>query len=318
VLSWLVSAQANSLDVAFYGGSFTALPPETQRDLLLPLQPLRQSGKVRSIRISTRPDALSGSSVALLRELGVELVELGVQSMNDQVLAMAGRGHLARDTVKAFALLKDAGLKVGGQLMPGLPGDSAGGALESLKQILVMQPDLLRIYPAVVLKGTKLAGMYQEGSYQPLSLHEAVRLCKVMLHEAAAAGVAVIRAGLQPTDDLSLGGEIVAGPYHPAFRQLAEGERWYDLLDILLAGSCRGDKVTVCAAAARVSDVIGQKRINISRLEEKYGILVSAVQGDTTIGNDDLVLNSSGEVIAANLLRDLGYEGLRPYKKERA
>jgi histone acetyltransferase (RNA polymerase elongator complex component) len=250
--------------------------------------------------------------------LGVELVELGVQSMNDQVLAMAGRGHLARDTMEAFALLKDAGLKVGGQLMPGLPGDTVGGALESLQELLALQPDSLRIYPAVVLRGTKLAGMYGDGSYLPLPLDEAVQLCKVMLQEAAAAGVPVIRVGLQPTDELSYGGEIVAGPYHPAFRQLAEGERWHDLLDILFAGLDRGDKVNISAAAARISDVIGQNRINIRRLEEKYGILVSAVQGDTTIGNDDLVLNSSGKVIAGNLLQDLGYEGLRPYKKEKA
>ena len=315
---WLDSAAVESLDVAFYGGSFTALAVEAQRALLLPLQPLLRSGKVRTIRISTRPDAISRASVELLAGFGVELVELGVQSMNDHVLGAAGRGHVARHTVEAFALLKEGGIKVGAQLMPGLPGDSVGGALDSFRQILALHPDLLRIYPAVVLKGTRLVEMYREGSYSPLSLDEAVQTCKVMLHDAAVAGVPVIRAGLQPTDELTSGGEVVAGPYHPAFRQLAEGERFYDLLQILSHDLVRGETVSLAASKARISDVIGQKRINIRRFEEKYGILVSGVHVDTTLGNNDLLLTVRGTVISGNLLVDLGYEGLRPYKKERA
>lgn len=318
VNDWLGSAAVPSVEVAFYGGSFTALPVATQRALLLPLQPLRLSGKVSAIRISTRPDALSCEAVALLAEFGVELVELGVQSMNDLVLATSGRGHVARHTLEAFAQLKEAGLKVGAQLMPGLPGDTADSALESLRQVLSLQPDSLRIYPTLILKGTRLAEMYRDGSYAPLGLDAAVQLCKVMLHEAAACRVTVIRAGLQSTAELSADGEIVAGPYHPAFRQLAEGERWYDLLEQLSAGLGRGDRVELRVATARISDVVGQGRINIRRLEKKYAILVAGVHGDTTLGNDDLQLITKGMVITGNLSQDLGYAGLWPYKKERA
>ncbi len=317
VTLWLSSSALDSLEVAFYGGSFTALPFDTQLALLLPLQPLKQSGKVCSIRVSTRPDALSMDSLQQLRDLGVDLVELGVQSMDDRVLEAAGRGHDASQTVEAFALLRERGFKVGAQLMPGLPGDSAEGAIRSLQEILSLKPDLLRIYPTVILKGTRLAEMYLDGCYQPLTLHEAIRISKVMLHEAATSGVPVIRAGLQPTDELSYGGEIVAGPYHPAFRQLAEGERWYDLLDILFAELESDKSVTLKVPEKRVSDVVGQNRINIRCIEEKYGILVSALNGDTSLENNDFLLSTQQKVIAGNLLQDLGYEGLRPYKKER-
>ena len=140
-----------------------------------------------------------------MRDAGVSLVELGVQSMDDAVLAAAGRGHTAAATIAAFATLRAAGLQVGAQMMPGLPGESAAGAIASFRRVLALKPDLLRIYPAVVLKGTALARMYQQGSYRPLSLDAAVNLCKIMLHDAARAAIPVIRAGLQPTDDLAAG-----------------------------------------------------------------------------------------------------------------
>jgi len=305
--AWGKSAGNDTVDVAFYGGSFTALAEELQKQLLSPLQPLLASGEVGSIRVSTRPDAVSDEVARFLRDSGVDLVELGVQSMHDEVLSRAGRGHLAKHTEEAFAALRTAGLKVGAQLMPGLPGDTPSLAVESLSLLLPLKPDLLRIYPAVVLRNTELARLYESGRYRPLSLDEAVAVCKVMLQVAASAGIPVIRVGLHPTDELTAGGEVLAGPYHPAFRQLAEAERWYDLLRILCADLAPGEKVTFQVAPARVSDVIGQNRHNIRRLEKLFHLHVSGVDSNAAMGGDEIIIKLDNRMINGNITNMLQY-----------
>ncbi len=304
---WRRSANGEPVEVAFYGGTFTALPREVREGLLAPLQPLLRRGDVCSIRVSTRPDALDEGVVSSLRDFGVGLVELGIQSMDDAVLARAGRGHCAAHSEKAFALLRGAGIRVGAQLMPGLPGDSAAGAVASLRRLLPLRPDLLRIYPAVVLEGTELARLYRTGGYRPLSMDDAVRICKVMLQEAAVAGVPVIRVGLHPGDDLAASGAVLAGPYHPAFRQLAESERWYDLLALVCAPFPEGDELEVSVSPARVSDLAGQKRCNIRRMEAVHPFRVRRILGDASLGRDDLVIRGVSATINVNLVRDLRY-----------
>jgi len=307
VREWRRTAGAESVEVAFYGGSFTLLPREQQEGLLKPLQPLLRSGEVSSIRLSTRPDALDPQTARFLCDSGVSLVELGVQSMDDRVLTMSGRGHQSLDTVRAISLLRAAGLKVGAQMMPGLPGESSVGAVASFRKILSLEPDLLRIYPAVVLQGTELARMYQAGSYRPLALRETVAVCKVMLHDAALAGIPVIRVGLQPTDELSSGSEIIAGPYHPALRQLAQGERWFDLLLLLTKEIKPGSRLTICSAKAEVSDVVGQRRENIIRLENITGATVAGVSGDSSLPAGRIRITADEKRIHGDILRDLTY-----------
>lgn len=306
VADWLVSSGAAAVEVAYFGGTFTALSRDVQIALLEPLQPLLISGAVSSVRVSTRPDCIDADSVDLLRQYGVSLVELGVQSMDDGVLAAAGRGHTAAATVKAFALLKGAGMQVGAQLMPGLPGAGSGEALASLRRIISLKPDILRIYPAVVLKGTVLAKMYESGSFHPLSLDEAVQICKVLLQEAALAGVTVIRVGLQPTEDISEGAELLTGPFHPAFRQLVESERWYDLLMRLLTGFDRDARLTVHVAPARVADVIGQRRCNIRRLDSA-GWSVAAVTADAMLADNSIVISDGKNSLSGDVFTDLDY-----------
>lgn len=305
--AWRKSAGSDAVDVAFYGGSFTALADEEQRRLLSPLQPLLARGEVGSIRVSTRPDAISAEVACFLRDSGVDLVELGVQSMDDEVLFRAGRGHLARHTEEAFAVLRAAGLKVGAQLMPGLPGDTPSLAVDSLLRLLPLGPDLIRIYPVVVLKGTDLARLYESGRYRPLSLDDAVAVCKVMLQVAATAGIPVIRVGLHPTDDLTVGGEVLAGPYHPAFRQLAEAERWYDLLRILCADLTPGEKVTFQVAPARISDVVGQNRHNIIRVEKLFHVHVSGVSSNAAMSGDEIIIKSANRIVDGNIINMLQY-----------
>ncbi len=306
--AWRISAGAESVEVAFYGGTFTALSACQQQSLLQPLQPLLASGRVAAIRLSTRPDKVDAATARFLREAGVCLVELGVQSLDDNVLAAAGRGHAALDTVAAFATLRAAGLQVGAQMMPGLPGESAAGAIGSFRRVLALKPDLLRIYPTVVLKGTALAKMYQQGEYTPLSLDAAVNLCKIMLQDAALAAIPVIRAGLQPTDDLAAGATVLAGPFHPAFRQLAEGGRWYDLLQILVRRLDGNAGLTIHVSPPRVADVVGQQRRNIIRLEKLSGIKVAGVTADSTLTAGAIRISDNRHSISGDILRDLTYK----------
>ena len=301
------SASVAQVEVAFYGGTFTAIPPEEQRQVLMPLQPFLKSGQVSSIRVSTRPDALTPAAVALLTELRVSIVELGAQSMEDRVLQLAGRGHTAADTVHATALLQEAGMQVGVQLMPGLPGGTPEEAVDSLERALALGPAFLRIYPTVVVAGTRLAELYAAGAYRPWDLDTAVTCSARMLQRAARAGVPVIRVGVQPTDDLADSGAVLAGPFHPALRQLAESERWYGLL----LRSCRnlapGTEVVLACAPPRLSDLIGHCRRNLVRLADERHIRVTAAQGDPALGATVLRLVTGGEVVQADLLWDLDW-----------
>ena len=306
--AWRSSSGGGAVEVAFYGGTFTALSRRQQETLLQPLQPLLASGRVSAVRLSTRPDAVDAANADFLRAAGVSLVELGVQSMDDAVLAAAGRGHTAAATIAAFATLRAAGLQVGAQLMPGLPGESIAGAIGSFRRVVALKPNLLRIYPAVVLKGTALAMLYQQGSYQPLSLDTAVNLCKIMLHDAARAAVPVIRAGLQPTEDLAAGSAVLAGPCHPAFRQLAEGERWYDLLQILAVRFDSGARLVLQVPPARIADVVGQKRRNIIRLDTFSGRTVAVVTADHSLPAGAIRISDSSRSISGDILRDLTYK----------
>ena len=301
------TARGGVTEVAFYGGSFTALPRDVQHQLLEPLQPLIVSGEVASVRVSTRPDALDHGTTLFLRERGVTTVELGVQSLDDGVLALAGRGHDAACVAGAIAALRTGGMRVGIQLMPGLPGDTPGKSLASLASILQENPDFLRIYPTVVIDGTELAQHYRSGAYQPLTLPGAVGLCKRMLHLAMCAEVPVLRIGLQPTDSLMQEGVIVAGPFHPAFRNLVEAELCLDLLLRLADGLPRGSEVAVMCAPSRTGDVAGQRRANFGSIEKRLGVRLERIQADPSLSRDELVLLGDSFMKKGNLLSDIQY-----------
>lgn len=307
VASYRASGSGEAVEVAFFGGTFTALPRHMQERLLGPLQPLLASGEVGAIRVSTRPDAVDASTVDFLLAKRVTTVELGVQSMDSDVLALSARGHRSEDVARAVQLLRAGGVRVGAQLMPGLPGDTPAKALRSLEEVLALGVDFLRIYPAVVLAGTELAGRYDEGSYHPLTLQEATRVCKLMLHRALRSAIPVIRIGLQPTEGLMAQGTIVAGPFHPAFRQLVEAELCYDMLSLLAAGLPAGTTVTIGCAPSRCSDVVGQRRSNIELLQRRHRLQVRAVNGDASLSRDEVELRGDNFRKRGNIVRDLAY-----------
>jgi histone acetyltransferase (RNA polymerase elongator complex component) len=308
IAAYRASGKQESVEVAFYGGTFTSLPRPVQEGLLLPLQTLIAGGQISSIRLSTRPDAVDSEITEFLLRMGVGTVELGVQSMDDEVLTHAGRGHSAAHTERSCRILKRAGMAVGMQLMPGLPGDTPEKALTSLERVLALGPAFLRIYPTLVITGTRLASLYRTGGYAPMPLAGAVRLCKIMLHRALAVGVKVIRISLQPTSELESCGTILAGPYHPAFRQLVESALCYDLLYMLSGAFPAISPVTVLCSPTRVSDITGQRQENLSRLLRERGVTVSAVRADPTLSPLEILIESGQGIKRGNIVRNLDYK----------
>ena len=307
IARYRAGAPGRDLEVAFFGGTFTALPHEDQQYLLATLQPLLASGDLGSLRLSTRPDAVNPETARFLQSMGVRTVELGVQSMDEEVLKLSGRGHSARDTELAIAALRQAGLEVGVQLMPGLPGDSEERSRRSRRRVLGLRPSFLRIYPTLVIAGTELADRYRAGSFSPQTLEQAVSLCKRMLQETRRAGVPVIRLGLQPTAELESPGVLLAGPYHPAFGQLVESELYFDLMCSLAAGISGGSRVSFLVPVGRTSDLVGQRRRNLVRLFERFGVSVTKVREDAALGGTGITLQWSGGERSGDL-RDLCWQ----------
>lgn len=264
---WLQRQGArDSVQVAFYGGSFTCMDRALQEEMLAAVQPYLRSGRVDSIRCSTRPDCIDEASCQLLKRYGVTTVELGVQSFDDAVLQRARRGHSGLDAEKAFVLLHGSGIEVGIQLMPGLPGDTTGSFVQTIKKTIVLGPAMVRLYPCVVVQQSVLENVYHGGGFVPLSLKKSIAVCSYACNKLQRAGIQVIRMGLQPSD--SLAASVVAGPYHPAFGELVQSRLWLQKLRARLARLREGEKLEVHVSHRDMSAIIGQKKNNLQRLED--------------------------------------------------
>lgn len=212
------------LEVAFYGGSFTGIEKEIQKGLLNVPYSYKKKGIIDEIRLSTRPDYINTEILGLLKRFEVDTIELGVQSLVNDVLKASGRGHVEEEVYRAAKLIKEHDFKLGLQMMIGLPKDTKERSLYTAKQIVSQQPDCVRIYPTLVIKDTSLEKLYLNGSYMPLSLDQAVNISTDLLLLFEYYNINVIRIGLQPTEKISLGKDVVAGPFHPSFRQLVESK----------------------------------------------------------------------------------------------
>ena len=276
-IPWTVKAYLGTntsndpVEIAFYGGSFTALPFHEQRSYLEAAVPFVRSGIVHRIRVSTRPDAINEKIISLLKQYHVETVELGAQSMDDEVLALSGRGHNAFDTVQAVMLLNKHHVTVGLQLMAGLPGDTRALFMNTVEKAIEQKPGFVRLYPVLVIKGTELEHRYTNGHYVPLALDDAIGWCCDAMRKFEGAGIAVVRIGLQPTEELQKPGTVIAGPYHPAFRQLVESSLLLENIRLALAcGKIRSKSIVIRTNPASVSAAIGQKRSNIEVLKREF------------------------------------------------
>lgn len=262
--------QGAAYELAFYGGSFTALPTEQQLRYLEAAGRARDCGAVSSIRLSTRPDAVTPEILERLKQYGVGTVELGAQSMQEAVLRASGRGHSAEDVRRASAMIREAGLSLVLQMMTGLPGDDDNGAVDTAVQLVALQPDAVRIYPTVIVRGTELERLWRRSMYQEHTVEDAVRVCARLLPLFQAAGIPVIRLGLNPTDELS-GGAALAGAYHPALGELVRGRVLRNRVERQLAEmNCEGEAVTIRVPEKLLSQMLGQKRCNVIWLKEHF------------------------------------------------
>ena len=263
-------------EIAFFGGSFTAIDRRQMTALLEAAFPFVAAGRAAGIRVSTRPDAIDGEILALLAGYRVRAIELGAQSMDDRVLALNGRGHTAQQTCAAAELIQTAGFSLGLQMMVGLPGevDPVRAAAENAAALAALHPETIRIYPTLVLKNTPLENAVRRGAYLPLTVEQAVRATAPLLEFFEEKGIRVIRVGLQ--DDDALRNSRVAGPYHPAFRQLCESWLLRERITRALAGRQPGG-YRVLVAPGRVSDAVGQRRETLRALAQQgYRLTVTA------------------------------------------
>ena len=272
-----INSEDAQIEIAFFGGSFTAIEKEKQEELLQLAYEYVKDGKVESIRISTRPDCIDKETLKRLKSYKVKTIELGVQSANDYILKRANRGHTFEDVKKASKLIRRYGFQLGHQMMVGLPESTKIDEINTAKALIKLKPKMVRIYPVLVVKNTKLEKEYENGEYQPLPLAQAVETCKELVSMFVKKKIEVIRVGLQNTDEITSpeekNSEVVAGPYHPAFRQLVESGLWYDAIVAKIKKlNVKVKEVEVTVNPADSNNVIGHKKENVIKLKDTYDV----------------------------------------------
>ena len=271
------------IEVAFFGGSFTGIDEKLQEEFLSAAYEYIEKQKINSIRISTRPDYINKNILKRLKKYKVQTIELGVQSANDYILKRSGRGHTFEDVKKASKLIRWNGFKLGHQMMVGLPESTRIDEINTAKQLIKLKPKMVRIYPVLVIKNTKLEKEYLSGKYEPLPLVQAVETSKEIFKMFTKKKIEVIRIGLQNTEEISNpeneNSQVVAGPYHEAFRQLVESSVWYDkILNKIKKLNVKVRKVEVIVNPLDVNNVIGHKRENVLKLKDTYDVILKVKQ----------------------------------------
>ena len=257
-------------ELAFYGGSFTAIPVERQKMLLQAAEPFLHDGSISRIRVSTRPDCIDDATIHRLMQFGVKTIELGVQSMCDDVLKLAKRGHTVSDVLKACTCIRKYDIQLGLQVMVGLPGDTREKSKLTAQFIAELQPDFVRIYPVAVIADTQLYTLWKSGEYQALTVEDAVERSADMLEVFIASEIEVIRIGLNPTEELS-GGAVVAGGYHPALGEMVRARIYRRRAEALLRGRNFGGRlVFLTVGTGCMSMMAGNKKENINYLTQRY------------------------------------------------
>ena len=269
--------EKSKVEIAFFGGSFTGIDEKKQEELLSVAYEYIKQGKANSIRISTRPDYIDRKILKKLKKYKVKTIELGVQSANDYILQKAGRGHTFEDVKRASKLIRFFGFDLGHQMMVGLPESTHLDEINTAKQLIKLKPKMVRIYPVLDIKNTKLEKEYEEGKYKALTIVQAVETCKELVKLFAKKNIEIIRIGLQPTDTITSldnpKSEVVAGPFHPAFRQLVEAGMWYDVIvEKIKKLNTKVKEVVVTVNPIDVNSVVGQKRENITNLKDIYDV----------------------------------------------
>lgn len=282
-------ADRSGVQIAFFGGNFLGLERKQVMDLLGIAQSYVTDGPVDSIRFSTRPDTITPRRLAWLQGYTVGTIELGVQSMDNGVLESIQRGHRAADTTTAVGRLRGSRYELGLQLMVGLPGEDSRSSLRTGKALVNLEPDFVRIYPTLVLKYSLLARWYKNGTYRPLTLDQAVQRTKQLYQLFRRHGIRVVRMGLQASSELDAPGDLLAGPYHPAFGHLVHSAVFLDrAITALSDGSGNTSTVTIYTHPSSISRMRGLNNRNIAILKKKFHIKTLVIRPDVSLNRDEL------------------------------
>ena len=281
-------------EISFYGGNFLGIPPDRAAALLALGAGYVSAGLVDGLRFSTRPDTITSESLQLIDDFPVSTIELGVQSMNNQVLAASRRGHTASDTRRAIALLRKKPCCLGLQMMVGLPADTPPRALATGRKIAALGPDFVRIYPTLVLKGSALHRWWLQGGYTPLALDESVDLVKKLFTLFVRHHIPVIRMGLQPTEHLNTADGVAAGPFHPAFGELVYSALWREALQQGLTRQLNAHAaLEIALHPALVSRVRGYKNENYRWIQQKFKPAQLCIRTDPDLPQDRVLINGA-------------------------
>ncbi len=283
--------KTKNAEIAFFGGSFTAIDRQYMLELLNAASPFVKSGEFYGIRLSTRPDAIDREILDILKEHGVTSVELGAQSMDDGILALNKRGHTSEDVIRASGLIKEYGFELGLQMMTGLYGSDRNTDIAAAERLAELKPSTMRIYPTVVMKNTELYDLYMSGAYKPQELDSAVSLCAELLLYFESRNITVIRLGLHDSPSLREG--MAGGAFHPSFRELCENRIMYDnAVKLLNENRITGTTVEFSVNPASVSKFTGNKRSNIKALAD-MGI-TARVRPDSGLGKYEIKIKDIG------------------------
>lgn len=263
----------DNVEVAFYGGSFTAIPLEEQSGFLKIAYSFKKRGLVKYIRLSTRPDAIDERILDNLKKYGVDIIELGVQSLDPEVLKLSNRGHNSSCVYDAANLIKSYGFNLGLQQMVGLPGDTLEKSLFTAREFVKLDPYCVRVYPTLVIKETALCKNLEKGKYKALELEDSIKYVADILNIYYKKNINVIRVGLQPTDNINYGKDIVAGAFHPAYRQLVESYYFKNaLINYFVDSKNIAAEITILANGRNISNISGQGSKNKYEIINKLGI----------------------------------------------
>ncbi|HBF3430730.1 TPA: radical SAM protein [Clostridioides difficile] len=291
------------VEIAFFGGSFTAIDIDIQKSLLSVSKEYVEKGLVKDIRMSTRPDCIDEDILSMLKEYKTSIIELGVQSLDEKVLLDSIRGHQSEIVYKSSKMIKNSGIKLGLQMMIGLPADTEEKCIFTAKKFVELKPDCVRVYPTLVVKDTGLEKLMEQNKYNPFTLEESVNIVKKVLVLFYVNNINVIRVGLQATDDIQIGKAVLAGPYHPAFRELVEADMIKDYLEFVILQNKNIKQMLVKSNKKNISKIIGNKKTNVKYMEEKFGVLLKTQESDLDINQLEIVLDGKS-LISANM-RDI-------------
>lgn len=296
-----IDRKNSHVEVSFFGGSFTGIPMDYQNELLKAAKEAIDSGEIDAIRLSTRPDYINEYILDNLVKFNVGVIELGVQSMDEDVLKLSERGHSPEDVINASKLIRSYNIKLGLQMMIGLPGDNEKKDIYTARQIIGLKPDFVRIYPALVIKDTYMEYMYKSRLYNPLSLDDAINISKKIYIEFMRNKIQIIRIGLQPTEEINVGRDVIAGPFHPAFRELVESTILNDMIAFVIDKHfVKSSKLNICVNPRDISKLYANgKKIFYTKMKSYASKIIKIRQnsncekGSILVTDDEKLINMS-------------------------